>query len=106
MVLRKIRRMVQRLESRLVSSEHEKFLEDLLASSDLLFLAFFGLGLEVLACSSFCDDKVSVTLSFELTVSIFKVVSWTDYDSWHNGHPLPYQYFPGRNRHCPVSQKR
>lgn len=61
-----------RLESRLVSSKHEKFFKDFLASCNLLFFSFFSLSFVVLSSSSFCHDKVSVTLSFEFSISVIK----------------------------------
>ncbi len=60
------------LESRFVSSKHEEFLKDLFARCNFLFFVLLGLRFKVLSGSCFSHDKVSVTLSFELSVRIIK----------------------------------
>ena len=64
------------LQSGLVSSDHKEFLEDLLACCNLLFLSLLSSSFVVLSRSCFCDDQVSVTLSFEFAVCVIKRVSW------------------------------
>ena len=60
------------LESRLVSSKHEEFLKDLFARCNFLFFSLFSLSFVVLSGSRLSYDKVSVTLSFEFSVSVIK----------------------------------
>ena len=83
----------QNLQSWLVSSDHEEFLEDLLAGSNLLFLALLGSSFVVLSRSCFCDDQVSVALSLELSIRIIKRVSWCQNDSWHRSSPPSFSDF-------------
>ena len=64
-----------RLQSRFVSSKHEEFLKDFLASCNFLFFSLFSLSFVVLSSSRFSYDKVSVTLSFEFSVSVIKRVT-------------------------------